>query len=150
MPRIDAALDDDAVDGGADHGAVEIYLGLRQLCFALFDHGLAVFGLRLGHDQLRAGALDLLLRAVVQRHRLVAIGSRDEILFKQYKLAVKVALGIGKSDLLLGQYRPLRANRRHLRQHRGPARLKVCRRLAHLQLEGLRVDARNDLVLFDR
>ena len=114
---------------------------------ALLDDRRGVGDLRLAGPDLRFRRGHRLGGGVVGEPRLVALGAGDEALGEQRLLAVEVVLRIVGLD---PRPRRLRAQRQQvglLVEELGPRCFEIGLGLAHLELEGLRVDAREELAL---
>ena len=143
-------LDDNAVDGRADLGTVEIDPGLSDLGFTLLHDGFGVSHLRLRDGELRLLGIQLLARCVEVRPPLVEHGFGDEVLLEETLAALKLALRIGEQHFRPRDFRLTRGHVRSLRQCGRPRRVQIRHRRIHAKLERLRIDPRDQLPVLHR
>ena len=105
---------------------------------------------RLGGAQLRLGRAHRLRGALLDEHRLVELGGGDEALGDQHLLAVGIALAVVGGQLRAQHLRLRRRDVAAAGEQRRPGGVEVGLGLPHLELEGLGVDAREDLALLHR
>ena len=131
--------------GEVIRGAPEVHLRLGQGRLALTHHRLRAADLRLHHAHLRLRRLEQFGGGAHQRLGAVGLDLGDEAACHQAALALEVALRLLGVHPGLGQ----RRLDRHLvglrREHVGTGCLHVGLRLAHAMLEGLRVEAGDQL-----
>jgi hypothetical protein len=150
LPGVDVAQDDRPVHRGADDGALQVHLRLLEQRLALLDRGLRAAHLRLAHLDLRLHGLQLLARGVEHRARLVELRRGDELLVHQHLLALEIALGIEERDAHAPELGVLRREARARHRYGALRGIQVGARLAHAQLVGRRVDARDHLAALHR
>ena len=148
LAGVDVAQDHRAVDRRADDGALEVDLRLLEQRLALLDGGLRAGDLRLAHPDLRLRPPSA-ARACVSNSVVALSSSAGEMKFlstsvflrsRSRSASASVTLTRADLGLLRGE-----AGARH--RDRAARRVDVGARLVDAQLEALRVDLRDHLVL---